>query len=107
MKGGFLMARGAWMRANRLAANPHETVIWRDHDQRKNRELRRETGWLVGRYVATVAERGTRNRPRTPQTRGERPKEKDLNKSGLNVGADYRIRTDDLPLTRRLLYQLS
>ena len=22
-------------------------------------------------------------------------------------GADYRIRTDDLPLTRRLLYQLS
>jgi len=23
------------------------------------------------------------------------------------IGADYRIRTDDLPLTRRLLYQLS
>ena len=26
---------------------------------------------------------------------------------GLGNGADYRIRTDDLPLTRRLLYQLS
>ena len=26
---------------------------------------------------------------------------------GLSNGADYRIRTDDLPLTRRLLYQLS
>ena len=25
----------------------------------------------------------------------------------LGDGADYRIRTDDLPLTRRLLYQLS
>jgi len=25
----------------------------------------------------------------------------------LSNGADYRIRTDDLPLTRRLLYQLS
>ena len=27
--------------------------------------------------------------------------------SPVNSGADYRIRTDDLPLTRRLLYQLS
>ena len=27
--------------------------------------------------------------------------------SPMNIGADYRIRTDDLPLTRRLLYQLS
>ena len=25
----------------------------------------------------------------------------------VDTGADYRIRTDDLPLTRRLLYQLS
>ena len=25
----------------------------------------------------------------------------------LSTGADYRIRTDDLPLTRRLLYQMS
>ncbi len=33
---------------------------------------------------------------------------KSLIKSGfLKGGADYRIRTDDLPLTRRLLYQLS
>ena len=27
--------------------------------------------------------------------------------STLNIGAACRIRTDDLPLTRRLLYQLS
>jgi hypothetical protein len=27
--------------------------------------------------------------------------------TGFIFGADYRIRTDDLPLTRRLLYQLS
>ena len=30
-----------------------------------------------------------------------------LEGAGFLNGADYRIRTDDLPLTRRLLYQLS
>ena len=30
-----------------------------------------------------------------------------LQGAGFLNGADYRIRTDDLPLTRRLLYQLS
>ena len=30
-----------------------------------------------------------------------------LGGAGFLIGADYRIRTDDLPLTRRLLYQLS
>ena len=30
-----------------------------------------------------------------------------LEASGMSNGADCRIRTDDLPLTRRLLYQLS
>jgi hypothetical protein len=82
MKGGFLMARGAWMRANRLAANPHETVIWRDHDQRKNRELRRKTGWKwadVWPLPQSVAH-ATALKPRKHW--GETQKEKDLSKSG-------------------------
>jgi len=33
--------------------------------------------------------------------------QRSLRDAGFQNGADYRIRTDDLPLTRRLLYQLS
>ena len=40
--------------------------------------------------------------------RGEKEKSQtSLEGAGFLNGADYRIRTDDLPLTRRLLYQLS
>ncbi len=83
MKGGFLMARGAWMRANRLAANPHETVIWRDHDQRKNRELRRKTGWKWADVWPQLQSVAHATAPKPRKHWGEAQKEKDLSKSGL------------------------
>ena len=82
MKGGFL-TRGAWMHANHLAAKPHKTVICRNHDQRKNRELRRETGRKpadVWPPLQTVAH-ATGPEPRKHWGKAQR--EKDLNKSGL------------------------
>jgi len=87
------MARGAWMRANHLTTKPHKTVIRLNHNQRKNRELRRKNRGQAGRCVAMVAERGTRNRPGTPQTLGESPKRKRLEQvRSLNGVADERNR---------------
>ncbi len=76
------MARGAWMHANHLAAKPHKTMIQRDHDQRKNRELRRKAGWKwadVRPWLQSVAH-ATGPEPRKHW--GEAQKEKDLSKSG-------------------------
>ncbi len=77
------MARGAWMHANHLAAKPHKTVIRRDHDQRKNRELRQERGckWadVWPRWQSVAHATG----PEPRKHWGKAQKEKDLNKSGL------------------------
>ncbi len=76
------MARGAWMHANHLAAKPHKTMIQRDHDQRKNRELSRKAGWKwadVRHWLHSVAH-ATGPEPRKHW--GEAQKEKDLSKSG-------------------------
>ncbi len=37
----------------------------------------------------------------------ERPDIERVRRPGSRLGADYPNRTDDLPLTRRMLYQLS
>ena len=83
MKGGFLMARGAWMHANHLAAKPHKTMIRRDHDQRKNRELRRKTGWQWAAVWPRLQSVAHATGPEPRKHWGEAQKEKDLSKSGL------------------------
>lgn len=77
------MARGAWMHANHLAAKPHKTIIRRDHDQRKNRELRRETGWQWANMWPRLQSVAHATGPEPRKHWGEAQKEKDLSKSGL------------------------
>jgi hypothetical protein len=82
-KGGFLVARGAQLLANRLAEKPHESVIWHKHDQCKNRDLRRKTGWkwaaVLPRFQSVA--HATAQKPR--KNWGEAQKEKDLSQSVL------------------------
>jgi hypothetical protein len=77
------MARGAWMRANHLAAKPHKTMIRRDHDQRKNREPRRKTGWKWADVWSRLQSVAHATGPEPRKHWGEAQKEKDLSKSGL------------------------
>ncbi len=71
------------MHANRLAANPHKTVIWRNLDQRKNRELRRKTGWKWADVWPQLQSVAHATAPKPRKHWGEAQKEKDLSKSGL------------------------